>query len=333
MLCDRMMDELRPIASPAELMNSNPNEPWILPARAINAANSEMQSNLQSAQKFVLDDDVAVAVDSVRLGHAKSLMDADDFARLPYSLCWFEWSYSSIQDDEWEDGNGYSDRAKATLTKPSKIGILAVAEDDLLTRGRLWLGWSDIHGVHVCPVSCNFRFGDSHNDVSQEELDFIRSNKSVNKAVRASVRNKSDAIALGHIRQQFSFAPLALPTEIIQSEMANWGGEMIFFKSLLILLNTQNGVDLDRSDLSKLNRSRVKSRKRELFSHRTVRLRGMRYRRAIAGLTSGKNDRITRAHLVRGHFKIRKTGAFWWSPFVRGDAHAGMVTHDYKMSA
>jgi len=24
------------------------------------------------------------------------------------------------------------------------------------------------------------------------------------------------------------------------------------------------------------------------------------------------------AHYVRGHFKQRKSGVYWWSPFVRG---------------
>jgi hypothetical protein len=28
------------------------------------------------------------------------------------------------------------------------------------------------------------------------------------------------------------------------------------------------------------------------------------------------------AHLVRGHFKVRRTGLFWWSPHVRGKGEA-----------
>jgi len=25
-----------------------------------------------------------------------------------------------------------------------------------------------------------------------------------------------------------------------------------------------------------------------------------------------------RAHMVRGHFKVRRTGVYWWRAFVRG---------------
>jgi len=36
-----------------------------------------------------------------------------------------------------------------------------------------------------------------------------------------------------------------------------------------------------------------------------------------------------RLHLVRGHFKRRKTGTFWWSAFARGDANVGVVDKTY----
>lgn len=37
----------------------------------------------------------------------------------------------------------------------------------------------------------------------------------------------------------------------------------------------------------------------------------------IKGNQIGKREGVT-AHTVRGHFKKRKSGLFWWSPFVRG---------------
>jgi hypothetical protein len=38
-----------------------------------------------------------------------------------------------------------------------------------------------------------------------------------------------------------------------------------------------------------------------------------------------------RAHFVRGHFKVRKTGIFWWSAYQRGDPKLGFVHKDYKL--
>jgi hypothetical protein len=43
--------------------------------------------------------------------------------------------------------------------------------------------------------------------------------------------------------------------------------------------------------------------------------------------------RELRAHFVRGHFKARKSGVFWWSPHARGDLSRGMVAKDYEVRA
>lgn len=40
---------------------------------------------------------------------------------------------------------------------------------------------------------------------------------------------------------------------------------------------------------------------------------------------SGISREAARQHLVRGHFKIRRTGVYWWSPFLRGDGTRGTV--------
>lgn len=37
-----------------------------------------------------------------------------------------------------------------------------------------------------------------------------------------------------------------------------------------------------------------------------------------------------RLHIVRGHFKKKKNGVFWWSPFWRGDHGKGVIIKDYK---
>jgi hypothetical protein len=46
----------------------------------------------------------------------------------------------------------------------------------------------------------------------------------------------------------------------------------------------------------------------------------------------GVNREAARQHLVRGHFKIRKTGVYWWAPFLRGDARHGTIKrHEYEV--
>lgn len=47
---------------------------------------------------------------------------------------------------------------------------------------------------------------------------------------------------------------------------------------------------------------------------------------AVESVTNGKTSQRAdvEAHLVRGHFKRRKSGVYWWSPFIRG---TGEVRH------
>lgn len=68
---------------------------------------------------------------------------------------------------------------------------------------------------------------------------------------------------------------------------------------------------------------------------------GLRRKYAGAILPRGSGEPMTRAHLVRGHFKTfsaeaplfgRYTGRFWWSPATRGDRHRGVVLKDYEVS-
>jgi hypothetical protein len=39
-----------------------------------------------------------------------------------------------------------------------------------------------------------------------------------------------------------------------------------------------------------------------------------------------------RAHFVRGHFKARKTGVFFWSAYRRGNPALGFAHKDYRLA-
>jgi hypothetical protein len=56
---------------------------------------------------------------------------------------------------------------------------------------------------------------------------------------------------------------------------------------------------------------------------------GIRLTRALgarAGMAADPRQ-AARLHLVRGHFKIRKSGVYWWSPFARGQGTAPLDQH------
>jgi hypothetical protein len=114
-------------------------------------------------------------------------------------------------------------------------------------------------------------------------------------------------------------------------EMVNeiWRGESRYLTAILELLHSRNAVDTSLVDLSRLNRRRAQQRRPKFFSYHLVSIPGRYKQRHIAGEASGIE---VRAHFVRGHFKVRKTGIFFWSPFQRGNPALGRVHKDYVLA-
>lgn len=108
--------------------------------------------------------------------------------------------------------------------------------------------------------------------------------------------------------------------------IADIQGEPMLVTAMLLLMNSRNAVDHVPTELAKLNRARAKRGKTELLGHSVVRLNLSRVQARRAGL-AGPGQPV-RLHLVRGHFKVRRTGVYWWSHFVRGSRTAGMVQRD-----
>jgi hypothetical protein len=53
--------------------------------------------------------------------------------------------------------------------------------------------------------------------------------------------------------------------------------------------------------------------------HKILRLRVPNIARAAGGAVGDAERAAMRGHFVRGHFKQRASGLFWWSDFYRGD--------------
>lgn len=85
----------------------------------------------------------------------------------------------------------------------------------------------------------------------------------------------------------------------------------------MVMLNAKAAAITRKDDFTKLNRQRTAAKKPPLKEFIVTRLnlsRGTANRGAALGLSR----EAARKHLVRGQFKVRKTGIYWWSPFPRG---------------
>lgn len=106
-------------------------------------------------------------------------------------------------------------------------------------------------------------------------------------------------------------------------------GEMAFIEAFIMMLNSKNIIDKTKDDFSKLNKSRAKSKKAPLKEFVVTRLsmsRVVHNRLHSSGMTREE----ARQHLVMGHFKIRRTGVYWWSPFVRNRSRDLSIRSHYQ---
>jgi hypothetical protein len=101
--------------------------------------------------------------------------------------------------------------------------------------------------------------------------------------------------------------------------------EMGHLFATLILMNSKNCVNVAKAELPvKLNKARRKHGKRELLPYSTVHIELTKsQQRAVASGVMSREE--ARRHLVRGHFKVRASGVFWWGDFWRGNAARGTI--------
>lgn len=109
--------------------------------------------------------------------------------------------------------------------------------------------------------------------------------------------------------------------------------------AFLVLINCKNIQTTDNIPPKRLNVSRMKKGKCELFTYKTLVVSGNRGVTELDGENTGIKHRL---HLCRGHFKRyttenplfgRHTGLYWWQPMVRGGNRAGIVMKDYEVRA
>jgi hypothetical protein len=122
-----------------------------------------------------------------------------------------------------------------------------------------------------------------------------------------------------------------LQTVIAQSWEMDIEGEPPFIDTVIAMMNSRNAIENRPVELYALNKSRIKKRKPPFLPYQTTNLRlSQAQTRAMrAGWMSREEAGL---HSVRGHFKIRKTGVYWWSPFYRGDPTKPKERQEYVVT-
>lgn len=86
----------------------------------------------------------------------------------------------------------------------------------------------------------------------------------------------------------------------------------------------------ETNDFTALNRSREKKGKSALLEYRIIDL-NKKTKAVLKSLKTGEAENGRKLHWKRGHFKIRKTGMFWWNAHLVGNPELGEVKKDYRI--
>jgi len=277
-------------------------------------------AKIKQAQKFVLSRDFAMAADGL-VENIPELQKAAPWCRVPYPLTWMEW----LHDDRphWDESGPHKARPidpSRHQHRPHRIGLLMEQHD----RASYWksqLFWSMRGADANVPTPYNSSLGAHWFDA--EKCTGARD------PLVAAVR--PDMADFGHkmVADLMKTAP-DIVKRLGQYAIEDWGGEIRFMVATLGLLNARNVAETTKVNNDTMNAKRKRYGKRELFSHHVLKVRPsvVVWRNSR---DSAEGHRDLRMHFVRGHFKTRASGIFWWSMHTRGKLQHGTVTKDYEV--
>jgi hypothetical protein len=281
--------------------------------------------DLTAAGKFVLDRSLAMAADAVDLEELKKVLPQ---CRLPFKNVWIE----VCQIDRPRYFNGPIAGGDVV---PRRVGMFARAISDDRLRFLADLYWNYPPEVgHGVGGTMYAMLCDLDDDPKPETL-------AMRQLMRFQVHDPSAGHAFENrvcpipseyfqdFMPHFVKATKEAQKEISDRMLSDWNSEPAFWWAVLALLNCRNVVDVRTPDLGKLNKARIKRGAAPLAEHKVLKLRlpGTK-RSSISGEAA---TTIMRGHWVRGHFKARKSGLYWWSNFFRGDP-TRMIAKTYNVS-
>jgi hypothetical protein len=304
-------------------------------------------AKIRDAQKFQLSADFAAAADELRTDF-NQVAKALPLCRLPAALTWIECSEAHRNRHD-----GYGTALRWTQAPVKRVGFLLAAErPDDLSRFRAYQFWentgepsgmrADMPGLP--PPNCiKAAMHIARFDMTGESAYSMPSGRKDEEGIAWRKASLEAREALAHVVEAqlaeysppLSFAALAGHPDLIraatQEMVYDWNGEPAYIEAVLALLNARNTSETKLIDKTEHNRKRAKRGQKPLFDYYmlTIHPRQMARVRASYG---GDAPGAVRAHFVRGHWKVRKTGIFFWLPHQRGSLREGRVEKDYKVA-
>jgi hypothetical protein len=262
------------------------------------------KEHVRVAKKFVLDETFALSADVVAQ-QASQIEKVLPFCAAPFQNVWIECKHSHRPTFHTQKALSQSKDSDAV---PERIGFLLKATD-----AGSWIAsmaWNAVHESEVRLCSAIISHG-SLSTALQNGLQVMQADNPI-----------------------FDYSPLTKlggpnAIQLIRDEATrDWKGEVQFLFAAIGLLNSRNFAEFEEVDNTKLSAVRAKRGKPPRSSYVVCKIQ-----RRFAMPVSGHNHETAelRAHLVRGHFKRKRRGVYWWSPHMRGSVRSGFVDKEYRV--
>lgn len=319
---------------------------------------SAIAPRIAKAQRFVFAPEVVKACHQLSQTRPSSLIDAQTMCRAPFKFVWMEWGGNATGRDLKEDGVEYVQE----VAVPERFGCLLECLDDTHRRFGASFFWNFERGkgsssaaasVQACPLGVIINWHDDWQPM--ERLSVLAGPIDLDKEIRPtwhaakylSDQRERDAllkmnrqivsVVCPHMQRFVDEARKRVSFEVmekfIQASTQDITGEVKILQTALCLLNSKNCVSVEVADIAAVNARRRKDKKKPLLSYSTVKIHLSRADQRAA-MRDGASEEDIRQHIVRGHFKLRKSGVYWWRPFLRGNPKVGQVVRSgYEVAA
>ena len=319
------------------------------------AVYAPVQETLEAAKSFDVTEDCMIPLVTVALGRPDNIIKGLPLLRPPFPKTWIEYNYSARQSAiELVHGlttsipHSHPDR----ITDIKRLGFLVEEVDEgLLCISFSWAPRDKKRPPEPCPIGYLFDTTPDRRhslappideDVFKKHQEAYEAKKKEIAPDLETVRYGAEQIRAGaemDSRTAFITPQHLVPLkneierlveinmgrpltdrereEMYAATMSDLETELNYALSMILLLNSKNAIEQEDVNNAKINRARQRRGKRPLKDQTKVTLRLSRVQKNRAG-EAGQTREAMREHLCRGHFKVRKTGVFWWNAHVRG---------------
>ena len=288
---------------------------------------------LRGASKFVLSESFATAADALTIDQIEKIRP---FIRVPFQTTWIEVAH--------QHRPGFVN-SKTPLgsneRQPERIGILFEAATDEMNHFAMSMFFSFPERLisqapfHVATTCYGVIFAAEKSKISKYRSKLATAfGFDPIKAAATTPDDHVDLMPNAYFMDDAgAITDEGLRNRALETSMGDWQGEPSFWLGALGLLNCKNAVEITEIDNKEVNRKRARIGRPPLTNHHVcnITLGKTRDEERREATNAEEERQMIRAHFVRGHFKVRKTGIYWWSPYVRGDLAQGFVSKDYRV--